>query len=212
MTYARPSSKDRLEQVTGRALSTRELVALTGMKAGAQVSVSGSYITSKGEYNGHMIETAVIVTRREPGDFSQSQARGPVGALTIANFEYIVDGNPGAPYDASMLTRQIPTARDLGIQVISMKCRSGSDDWLRLPRMGFDAPIDAYLKAEVRGGQLAQLPAGVQGPMLRDVLSSEAGRRWWADQGEIHPTLFLDISKGSPDVKVLNTYIRSGGQ
>jgi hypothetical protein len=212
VTYTHAASQQRLAAVVGRDLSARELVGLTGARSGAQVEVRGVYLTAKWEHNGHRYESSVIASRREPGDFTESAARGEVGRVTIANFGFTKDGNPGAPLEAAVLARQIPVARSLGVQVITMKGRSGSDDWERLPRLGFNAPIDTYLRAELRGGQLAQLPPGVHGPTLRDVLGTEAGRLWWHDQGEIHPTLFFNTSKGSRDVRILNAYIRAGGQ
>ena len=212
MSYTHPSCQAWLSAVAGRDLSTRELVGLSGARSGAKVEVRGVYLTAKWEHDGHRYESSVIVSRREPGEFTQSQARGQVGRVTIANFGFTKDGNPGAPFEAAVLARQIPVARSLGVQVITMKGRSDSDDWERLPRFGFNAPVDTYLRVVLRGGQLAQLPSGVHGPTLRDVLNTEAGREWWHNQGEIHPTLFFNTSKGSRDVRILNAYIRAGGQ
>ena len=75
--------------------------------------------------------------------------------------------------------------------------------------MGFNAPLDQYLRADIPGGQLAHLPAGVGGPTLRAVLSSSTGQSWWAGLSPApHPTLFLNITKGSQDMQVLGQYLK----
>lgn len=214
VSYVHESSRARLAQAVGRPLAPRELASLAGAPSAATIEVTGSYITAEWQQDGHTYQTAIILTHRETTDFpgEVSDLRGDVGQLTLGDFSFIKDGDPGAPMEAAILANQLPMARKLGIQVISMKGRHGSNDWEHLPQLGFDAPLDQYLKAEMRGGQWAELPSGVHGPTLQNIVSTHEGRQFWHDQGEIHPTLYFRTKVGSQSVRRLNAYRKNGGQ
>jgi hypothetical protein len=159
------------------------------------------YISSAGEYDGHQYQGRVIVTMRSGAPFAVGDSPMAQGLSTLANFLYIVDGDSATPYEAAIVKIQVPTARELGLHFICMRCRPGSADWERLPRIGFDAPLVDCGLSEV---QFAQLPAEAsESQTVRDVQLTDAGRRWWHTVGPIYPLMYFDTAADSEACRIL---------
>jgi hypothetical protein len=167
---------------------------------------SDVYMRADGEEDGHRYQTCTIATLRMGDPFTEEGNTRPAKGLSVlANFTFILDGDPTAPYQPYVLAGQLPTARDIGFHYIAMKCRPGSADWERLPRLGFDAPIDMRLLARIEGLEfaLANRAEGVDDLTVRAVLDTEAGRAWWHEQGPIEPILYFDCAEGAESGLIL---------
>jgi hypothetical protein len=163
------------------------------------------YLRADGMQDGHRYQTMVIATKRDGAPLTKGESPPAQGLATVANFLFMVDGDSTAPYEPYLVATQLPTVRNLGIQYICMKCRRGSQDWERLPRLGFDAPIDQYLLANFAGFEfaLADNPVGVDDLTVRAVLDTEAGRNWWHSQGPIEPIMYFDCAAGAESGLIL---------
>lgn len=78
-----------------------------------------------------------------------------------------------------------------------------------LPRLGFNAPIDAHFRAEMPGHQWP--PHG--GRTLLEVLASPEGAAWWRDMHtamghNLTLGLAFDTAPGSESMQTLGTYLR----
>jgi hypothetical protein len=161
-----------------------------------------------GEQDGHRYHTSLIVTLRDGPALTEGKTNPEKGLATLANFAFIVDGNPAAPYEPYIVTNQVPKAREYGVQYLCMRCRPGSADWERLPRIGFDAPLDKHLLDVLK---LSERPEGVSGPTVRAVLETEAGRVWWHEQGSICPIMYFDCAEGSEASSILAELVAKVG-
>lgn len=73
------------------------------------------------------------------------------------------------------------------------------------PRMGFDAPLPASIKAK--------LPPGLShAKSLLDLHATQEGTRWWRDNGEDLDVSFDPNDRSSPQSKVMDRFIKKFGE
>lgn len=196
VTYTSEPTRASLTQTFGRPLTEHEIANLAGAEPGSHVEV--------GKY-GMITATAPdgqVHTIRIP----QPAAGAP---LTLVNFQFAdAHGDMSMPFPAETLVTQVRQAQALGMNIIHQKSRAGSRDYMELPHLGYDAPVDASLLGDSRGGVLNRPP--VRGQYLSDVLAQPAGYAWWDATG-LNPTLYFDLTPGSRSIQTLNSYLQAQG-
>lgn len=99
-----------------------------------------------------------------------------------------------------LLRREIETAQRLGASEIRAEAARGGDlaGYYVWPRMGFDAPIPADLRAI--------LPPGLRrARTLLDLMETEVGREWWREHGRTINVVF-DLTRGSRSLAAWRSY------
>jgi len=193
VTYANDQARQRLAASAGLTLTDTQVARLGGALPGSEVEVTrfGQMLV-----HGPGGTKAVVYVLSEDAS----------GARTLLDFSYQNHSGDEIPMCAKMLKIQAAQARALGIATIHIKCRSGTDDFETLPRMGCSALLDAHLVAETRTRALPMdIPTGTT---LLELVSTPAGAAWWHLNGE-HPGLDFDTRLGSASMKSLTTYLRS---
>jgi hypothetical protein len=193
VTYANERARQRLAASAGLTLTDTQVAWLGGALPGSRVEVTRF---------GQLLIHGPDGTRAVVYVCSEDES----GARTLFDFSYQNHWGDEIPMRAEMLQIQATQARALGIVSIHIKCRSGTDDFETLPRMGCSALLDAHLVAETRTRALpVDIPTGTT---LLELVSTPAGAAWWHLNGE-YPGLDFDTRPGSASMKTLSTYLRS---
>jgi hypothetical protein len=195
-----PQGRARLEELVGRPVTDTELANLVGAQPGASVEIGrGGSFTVRGA-NGSYVHTVQML----PPDPSDPR-------LGLQNNTFEERGNTGAPFPAAILAMQVRQAQALGFSYIGAKSRGGSRDFVELPRLGYDALVDAHLLKETNDGRDVADPTTIAHPpgrMLSDILATRAGRAWWNAEGR-EPGLAFNLAPGSRSIDTLNRYLRA---
>ncbi len=198
-----PAYRVRIHQLVGRKLSDGEVGRLAGAHAGDHVTVGPGMVTVH-RAGGSGYHTVSIV----PGDGPHARPQ----MVTWANRDAA-----GHEIEASahVLATQVRAARRLGFERISTQARPGTNDYERLPRLGYNASLKAALhesRLTTAGMKpTAPLPRSARGARtLSDLLSTKEGAAWWHANG-LNPFLHLDVARGSQSAKTLARYLRAHG-
>ncbi len=202
VTYTHEAAQAHLTARIGHQLADHEVARLAGAhEPGSRVEVHrGSTLVLHGPGGAYTAHT--YVQRSGPNDEH----------LVLFRFGKTArDGSERIAVNPRELAAQVNQARALGFTGISTKCRGvlgkAWQDTIILPRLGFDARIDAHLMEEAHH---MRLPRGLEhAKTLSDVLAHPAGARWRAEAHLVTPSLHFDLSRGSYSLRTLDAYLRA---
>jgi GNAT superfamily N-acetyltransferase len=101
----------------------------------------------------------------------------------------------------AIFLRQMTAASELGFKKIETVAgrRPGENGYYSWPRLGFDGKVPATIRRAIR-------PPLNQIPTLLDLCSTEAGRRFWLENGQTVRVAF-DLTSGSRSRRVFEAYL-----
>ncbi len=199
VTYANQDrARDAIRSLVGRDLSEHELAGLAGALPGAHVTVRGLPSTILLDVTGPNYTASVHLQRvTEDG----------VTRLSLLNWMFTPSATFSPREEAQMLRGQVRAAQRAGVDQLRVKARSESDDFHRLPLVGYDTPV---AKLVVEQPRLPIPREAASARTLQEIIRTKAGHAWW-QATEMYPTLDFQTVRGSRSVQRFNTYLRKNG-
>jgi hypothetical protein len=186
---------ERLSQrLFGRALRLREYAGLAGAPDDANVEIGAS--------NGQLYVELGDPTAAYRGHYYLFCRKAAV-VLLNDGFHIFLRAMQRRGLGLQVHYRQVRNAAACGVDWIDLLAgrRPDENGYYTWPRYGFDCALPASVRSS--------LPLGLaHSQTLLDLMSSEAGRRWWREHG-VTIRLRFDLSPGSRSRRVLAAYVRA---
>lgn len=206
----------RLRSLLGDEKATlHDAAALTGAPAGADVHVRLS--SSEGG-----IAVDFESNRRPDGvpliTASRTLRRSSKGALKCHNSTFFVDNSlQGSGLGTEIFARQVGELSRRRFAYIDTSAaydpglpgrpKTGMNGYYTWPRLGYDAPLDPYMREEIRT-DTSLPPEARKSESISDMMRSVEGRRWWKENVKESIDCQFDLSEGSTSRKVLEGYLK----
>jgi hypothetical protein len=187
-----------LRSVFERDLSDQEIAGMAGALPGSTVHFGrAGVIDVRGPRNSYHAQVTV-------------QQRPEVRGTILFNWFYRSGRSERSKIpDPRVLATQVRAARRLGISQFHVKTSHVGGDYWRLTQLGYDARVDAHLRAETRHLSIPAKYAGLR--MLSDILKAPGGARWWQQNG-MSPGLDFKTRRGSYSSTKLDEVVRQSGE
>ncbi len=184
----------RIKEITGRDVTRQDLASLTGASEEAIVRVESDI-----GYSGRKEVTLKANSTRYN---ATRTLKIKDGVAEIHNDYFRVeDEYQGKGLGSEIFARQVENAAKLGFQKITTSAAKGHDynGYYTWPRLGYDAPIPASVKAK--------LPDQWQDAKnVSDLQINATRREWWKKNGEWIDLTF-DLTEGSLSRRILAAYL-----